>query len=76
MICRASRNGPAAPVLGKPLFLNVKVKFHFYEKQVINKSASVIFGFVSFIILSYSYRQKKHIKKFKVVGYPSVMLTW
>ena len=32
----------------------LKVKFHFYKKQVINKSASVIFGFVRFIILSYT----------------------
>ena len=30
-------NGPAALVLAGPVFLKVKVKFHFYEKQVANK---------------------------------------
>ena len=34
-------------------FFEVKTKFHFYTKQVINKSASVIFEFVKLIILSY-----------------------
>ena len=38
---RASESGPAAPVLAGPVFLKVKVKFHFYKNQVINKSASV-----------------------------------
>ena len=52
--CRASRNGPAALVLAGPVFLKVKIKFHFYNKQVINKSASVIFGLVRLIVLSYN----------------------
>ena len=41
----------AGPVLAGPLFLKVKTKFHFTKKQVINKSAKVIFGLV---ILQYS----------------------
>ena len=32
---RASRNGPAAPVLARPVFLKVKMKFNFYKKQLI-----------------------------------------
>ena len=51
---RAGGNGPAAPVLAGPVFLKVKVKFHFYNKQVINITASVIFGLVRLIILSYN----------------------
>ena len=42
--CKAGGNGPAAPVLDRPVFLKVKMKIHFYENKVINKSASVIFG--------------------------------
>ena len=44
---RAGGNGPAALVLAKPVFLKVIMNFHFYKKQVrnksevINKSASV-----------------------------------
>ena len=41
---RASRNGPAALVLAGPVFSQgEKIKVHFYKKQVIKKSASVIF---------------------------------
>ena len=47
--------GPAGPVLAGPLFLKVKTNFHFTElKQVINRSASVIFGLVRLIILCYN----------------------
>ena len=53
LVDRAGGNGPAAPVLAGPVFLKVKMKFKFYKKQVINKSASVIFGLVTLIILSY-----------------------
>ena len=35
-------------------FSEIKSKFHFYKKQVINKNASVIFALVSLIIVSYS----------------------
>ena len=28
----ASRNGPAAPLLARPVFLKVKMKFDFYKK--------------------------------------------
>ena len=47
-------NGPAALVLAGPGFVKVKIKFHFYKKkkQVIKKSASVIFGPVRLVILS------------------------
>ena len=34
-------------------FSQGKIKFQFYIKQVINKSASVIFGLVRLTILSY-----------------------
>ena len=53
-IYRAGGNCPAAPVLAGPFFLNVKIKCNFYKKQVINKSACVIFGLVRLIILSYN----------------------
>ena len=39
---RAGGNGPAAPILVGPVFLKVKMKVHFYEKQVI-QNASVIY---------------------------------
>ena len=51
---RAGGIGPAAPVLAGPVFLKVKTKFHFCKKQVINKSACVILGFIKTIILSYN----------------------
>ena len=54
LLHRAGRNGPAALVLAGPVFLKVKMKFNFYKKQEINKSASVIVGLVRLIILSYS----------------------
>ena len=50
---RAGRISPAAPVLAGPVFLKVK-KFHFCERQVINKSASVILGLIRLVILSYN----------------------
>ena len=49
---RAGRNGPAAPVLAGLVFLKVKNKSPFY-KEVIKKSASVIFGLVRLILLGY-----------------------
>ena len=54
MTNRAGGNGPAAPVLAEPVLLKVKINFYFYKMQVIYKSASVIFGFVRLIILSYN----------------------
>ena len=45
-VYRAGRNGLATLVLVGPVFLKVKIKLHFYKKQVVNKSASVIFGLV------------------------------
>ena len=41
-------------------------KFHFYKKQVMNKSSSVIFRLVRLIILGYN-RLKKHMKKCKII---------
>ena len=56
LLCRACRNGTglAAPVLAGPVFLKVKIKFHFYKNRVISKSTSVIVGLVRLIILSYN----------------------
>ena len=48
---RVGGNSLAAPVLAVPVFLKVKIKFHFFKKQVMNKIASVIFKLV---ILSYN----------------------
>ena len=41
----------ASPVLARPVFLKVKVKFHFSKRQVINKSASVILGLIKTTII-------------------------
>ena len=46
--------GPAGPVLAGPLLFKVKIKFHFCKKQVMNRSASVIFRLVRLIILLYN----------------------
>ena len=43
---RASGNGLAVPILAGPVFLKVKINFHFYKMQQIKKTASVIFEFV------------------------------
>ena len=51
---RAGGNGPAAPVLAGPVFLKVKMKFNFYKKQLMNKSASMIFVLFRLIVLSYN----------------------
>ena len=52
---RTGRISPAAAVvLAGPDFLKVKIKFHFYKKQIMNKSASGIIGLVRLIILSYN----------------------
>ena len=53
-VTRAGGNGPAAPVLARPVFLKVKMKFNFYKKQLMNKSASMIFVLFRLIILSYN----------------------
>ena len=46
--------GLAGPVLAGPLLFKVKIKFHFCTKQVMNRSASVIFRLVRLIILLYN----------------------
>ena len=46
--------GPAGQVLAGPLLFKVKIKFHFCKKQVMNRSASVIFRLVRLIILLYN----------------------
>ena len=48
---RTGTNGPATLVLARPVFLKVKINFHFYPRQVIDKSACVIIGLVRLIIL-------------------------
>ena len=40
--------------LAGPVFPRLKIKYHFYKKQVINKNSSVIFALVRLIILSYN----------------------
>ena len=54
VVCNNIQGQPAALVLARPFFLKVKMKFHFYKKQVINIRASVIFGLVKLIILGYN----------------------
>ena len=52
-----------------------KNKFSFLQKanNKINMSASVIFGLIRLIILSYN-RWKKHMKRCKIIGHPRIML--
>ena len=50
---RVGGNSLATPVLAWPAFLKVKIKLHFYKNRVINKSASVTFGLITLIILSF-----------------------
>ena len=54
-IDRADGSSPAAPVLPGPVFLKVKVKFHFYKKQVKTRNTGVIFGLLRLTILNNSY---------------------
>ena len=42
--------GPAGQVLAGPLLFKVKIKYHFCKKQVMNRSASMIFRLVRLII--------------------------
>ena len=67
---RAGGNGPAAPVLAGPVFLKV---VHFYKKQVIKKSASMIFGLVRLILLVYN-GWRRHTKRSKIIGRLHIML--
>ena len=48
---KAAVNGLVGQVLAGPRFLKVKTKFHFYKKQIINKSARVVFRLVKVVIL-------------------------
>ena len=64
-------SGPAALVLARPVFLKVEIKLYLYKKQLINKSASVTFGFDKLNILNYN-RYKKHIKMYKIIGHPCI----
>ena len=50
------------------------MKIHFYKKQVIKKSASVIFGLVRLILLGYN-GWRRHMKRRKIIGRPRIMLT-
>ena len=52
MCHRGGASSPASPVLAGLLFLKLKIIFHFYIKQVINKTTSVIFVLLRLIILS------------------------
>ena len=55
VLLRTGGNSPAALLLAGSLFLRMELKFYFYKKPGINKSAIVIFGLVRLIIiLSYS----------------------
>ena len=45
------QKGLAAPVRAGPVFLKLKIKLCFYKEQIINQSASVIFGLVRLIVL-------------------------
>ena len=49
---RRSRSGWSG--FGWTTFFKVKINFHFCKKQVINRSASVIFRFVRLIVLLYN----------------------
>ena len=51
---RAGGNSPGAPILAGSVFLKVKNDIQFLQKQVMNKSASVIFRLLRLIILSYN----------------------
>ena len=65
---RAGRNGLVALVLARSVFLKIKLKFYFFlQKQVMNKSASVMFGLVRLI--------KMHITKCKIIVCPHIVLT-
>ena len=66
-ICRADGSSPAAAVLARPDVLKIKLKFHFYKTQIMSKSASVNFGLVRLIILSYD-RLKKHINRCNIIA--------
>ena len=50
---KAVADGPVGQVLAGPPFLKTN-KVPFYRKQVINKSARVIFGLVQLVILRYA----------------------
>ena len=49
--------GPAGQVLAGPLLFKVKIKCHFCKKQVMNRSASVIFRLVRQVEKGYQERQ-------------------
>ena len=71
---RTGENGPAALVLAGPVFLKVKkIEVRFYKKEVIKKSASVIFGLARLILLSYN-GWRRHTKRSKIIGRSRIML--
>ena len=71
---RGGGNGLTAQVLARPVFLKVKKYVHFNEKQIVKKSASVIFGLVRLILLDYN-RWRRHMKRCKIIGHPRIVLT-
>ena len=44
-------DGPVGPVLARPTFIQGKSEILFYTRQVMNKSARVIFGLAWLVIL-------------------------
>ena len=68
-ITKALADGPVGQVLAGPPFLKTKNKVPFYRKQVINKSAKVIFGPVQLVIFMMRCIEK-HIMQWKIIGHP------
>ena len=64
MYYRAGGNDPAALVLAGPVFLKIKMNFHFLQKASNNKSASLIFGLVR---LSYNRKRISAVVKLSAV---------
>ena len=68
---RAGGIGPDASVLAAPVLSQGKSKIPFLQKASNKQSSSVILGLIRLIILSYN-RQKRHIKRCKIIGCPRI----
>ena len=54
---------PVSPVLVRRLFLKAKYNFTFYKKQIINRSARVIFSLARLVMLYYNTVNRKAVSR-------------
>ena len=70
--CRAGGTSPGAPVLAKPVYLKMKIKVHFYKKQVINKVIVWFLDLLGLLYLEKAYQEVRGTRLSTVYAFSSL----